>query len=164
MTASKISEMLRAFGYEVRQEAETEGVFNCTLSGGALEIVFAAARCTSEVCSVGILLGVLGAARPSSRYSLLIDALELNFQHDLARISLFRIPPDDEDEENANSAVFVAETSFFWPDLTKEKLDRRMKAIVRLAYAFSQTLASRDAMVTSNPWYERLRGQDAATS
>jgi hypothetical protein len=156
---------LRSFGYDLRQDQLDSHYFTATLTSGNLERIEAVLKADGAVCTVGILLGLLGAAKPSARYSLLVDALELNFSHSLARVSIFRIPPSDDPtaEESANSAVFVSETSFYWPDMTKDKFDARIEGMKSLGLAFSEVIASRDALLVSSPWYERLTGSTAQT-
>jgi hypothetical protein len=58
-------------------------------------------------------------------------------------------------------SVIVAETSFFWRNATKSRMDARAGALHALSLAASQQLATRRAISNTNPFYERLTGSSS---
>lgn len=142
----------RRFGYEVPTTDAEHQYF--TARGGRLGELSVWVRWREEFCSVGLLIGIMEAVPVKHRYSLLVDMLELNFEHPLGRLCLARAGTS---EKEAGTQVILAETSFFFHALTQTKLDGRMDALAALALAASKLLAVRGAITDSNPFYEQLK-------
>lgn len=145
---------LKDYGYSCNLESVDADLLFVRISSGELKEVTAALRANQELCNVGIMLGLLQAVGERQRYGLAMALLELNFEHPLARVGLFRARAEEKDKPALG--ILVAESSFFWPDLTNERFDQRMKGLRAIAERASNHLAARDALSNTNPFYSHL--------
>lgn len=153
----RFREQLEQYGYTLRESSVDDNLAGF-LTGGRLGEVDAILRVSEKVCNVGVLLGLYESVPERRRYSLLVALLELNFEHPFAHASLFRVP-DSENKDEFETAILVAESSFFWTEMTQEKFDTRIESLIALAEAASKELASRDAISMTNAFYERLKSR-----
>lgn len=149
------------FGYACEELQQEERRVTCVVSGAQLGNMRSFLVANEEVCSVGAFLGELDQIPSHSRYSLLVDLLELNFIERLASISLLRASQDAE-ADPPSVPVVLAETVFFWPDISPTKFNGRMRALRHIARAASQLLAARGGLAESNPFYQELRDNRSA--
>ena len=150
-----ISERLREFGYEVIMGSSEIDRKIFEITGGELAEVTAFFRSDSDFCTAAFVIGVMQAVPERLRFSLLLDLLELNFGHPLASISLFRSGSQKDDSEGFY--LILAQTAFFGPECTKEKVDGRLQALRAVGLAASKILAAKEGISNSNPFYPRLR-------
>ena len=152
---NRLEPILVGYGYRLGDPVVVGGTFSCQLGGEELGETEPYLRATELFCNVGMVVGVLDAALPRGRYSLVLDLLELNFEHPLARISMFRAPSQKNDDPHVG--VLVAETSFYWSEITEEKFDGRMKALRAIAHDASELLAAKHALSKVNPFFAKLK-------
>lgn len=154
-------------GFEIETEVLGDNSLHCSITKDTEKTtVRAIARADGTVCNMGILIGMFDAVASHSRHSLLLRCLELNFDHPLARIGLFRVPADQTGKDEDNTPVLgilIAESSFFWVDSDVDMLNKRWKAVVSIAERASAELASREALSRQNPFYKQFRLSRSST-
>lgn len=152
----ELREQIKRFGYSLSDVTESGEGLHCQVTGPVLQPIKALLRTDSKVCNLSALIGFLDLVPEASRYSLLVDFLELNAAHLFGRISMFRTKTNETDPAPV-TALIIAETSFFWVDITAEKWNTRAKAVHNIAKAASALLASRGGIASINPFYEDLK-------
>lgn len=158
----KLKESLGLFGYEVDISKPTGGRVTGTITGGKFDSVTAAFRASEKLCNLGIMVGVVEAAKPASRMALLSDCMELNTKHPLAKVGILRIQGSD-DDASAIYSILLAETSFFHTELTEHKFDSRAEAVCSMAFSASKILSIHDALPSWSSWFERLSAGEEPT-
>ena len=150
-----LERQLVEFGYELRESEMAERTLFGWLSGGALGTLRTTIRATDSSCTLGVFLGILDVVPEPHRYTLLLDLLELNYSHLFGRVCMFRAT--DPKSKTPTYGIIVAETTFFWTELTKAKLDGRTEGLYSISLAASRILAGKDGIVKANPFYKELR-------
>lgn len=146
---------LKKFGYSVDLSFSAEDSAFGNLTGGKLGDLNAMIRAREDFCNIGIILGLFDAVRERDRYSLLFDLLQLNFNHPLSRVSLFRATPLG--GKDPVLGILIAETSFFWKPIPEDQFDKRVSALMAIAKAASSALAAKGAISATNPFFKELR-------
>lgn len=143
-------------GLEVIDVFEADKNLYCYIKGECLRGATAIVRANENVCNIGIMLGLFDVVEQGKRYILLQDLLEANFKHPLARVSMFKTVPEDENKQG--SRILVAESSFYWDTEHENWFDGRMKALSALAWNVSNLLAGYDSITSMNPYFSQLKG------
>ena len=125
------------------------------IAGGKLGDISAHFRARDDLCNVAIMLGILDSVEEPDRYGLLVDLMELNYKHALARVSLFRVPPRGGDESVV--AILAAESSFFWTASKPETFNTRMESLYSLAHNASKLLSVKNGLSRVNPFYSGMK-------